>query len=701
MDQRERSKRLKAMMESLLPNGGFDSPRSTLESLGINQESLETADKALECLRSEETLTDIQSNQLEAIIHRQLRPALFVIGNTFDRPPAPWESLGASENREHLERAIRSIGRIELPGNAWVPYGGTGFVVGNNLVMTNRHVAELFSLGLGTRNLQWKGDHRSGINFRRELMPTPNVLDIAVKKVLMIHPYWDVAILEVDGLDALQPTLSLSIRNPDELEDRKVAIIGYPAQDQRNDLELQNQIFGGVYGVKRLQPGLLKSRRTVSSFNNDVNAITHDASTLGGNSGSAVVDVLTGDILAIHFAGIYLDANFAVPTYELARDSRVVDAGVNFRGSIEMTNLWDDRWREADKGVESVSTTSSNADAKPHSPGESFLQGGTIPIRITVSIGEPEIRRSSDTSTRTKPVQSEGTFGKLRESENEIDRGMKLASIASLSQPNFAWRAALTGAIASHFAYVDSFETVRAKFMLPLGISTLEMFHIRDTQGFIALKEDVVLLAFRGTSSPRDWIRDLTLYSTATELGTLHAGFYHGYMQSRREILRLLKAVDASKKKLAVVGHSLGGALAAIATRDLANLFPIVSVYTYGQPAVGKKDFVSEMRSIEPRYYRLVNADDVVAKVPPGYIHFGTLKHLGQNTSFARESNELLENTASSSAVLSEAQFTDLQRMCNTMDDPQSARLESLFSGFSDHSLLQYASKIVSHIHAG
>ena len=48
--------------------------------------------------------------------------------------------------------------------------------------------------------------------------------------------------------------------------------------------------------------------------------MTHDASTLGGNSGSAIIDVDSGEVVALHFAGEYLKANYAVPMYELARD---------------------------------------------------------------------------------------------------------------------------------------------------------------------------------------------------------------------------------------------------------------------------------------------------------------------------------------------------------------------------------------------
>ena len=52
-----------------------------------------------------------------------------------------------------------------------------------------------------------------------------------------------------------------------------------------------------------------------------VPAATHDCSTLGGNSGSAVIDLDTGEVLALHFGGLYHQKNYSVPSSELARDA--------------------------------------------------------------------------------------------------------------------------------------------------------------------------------------------------------------------------------------------------------------------------------------------------------------------------------------------------------------------------------------------
>ncbi len=87
---------------------------------------------------------------LEAIIFEEIRPAIDIVDGAFTVTRPLWKQLSADAAiRERIETAIPSVGRIELPGNARIPYGGTGFVVGEGLVMTNRHVAEIFAEGPG------------------------------------------------------------------------------------------------------------------------------------------------------------------------------------------------------------------------------------------------------------------------------------------------------------------------------------------------------------------------------------------------------------------------------------------------------------------------------------------------------------------------------------------------------------------------
>jgi V8-like Glu-specific endopeptidase len=56
----------------------------------------------------------------------------------------------------------------------------------------------------------------------------------------------------------------------------------------------------------------------------------HDASTLGGNSGSCVVDLDSNQVIGLHFAGRYMQYNEAVALWRLADDPLLARAGVNF-----------------------------------------------------------------------------------------------------------------------------------------------------------------------------------------------------------------------------------------------------------------------------------------------------------------------------------------------------------------------------------
>ena len=74
-----------------------------------------------------------------------------------------------------------------------------------------------------------------------------------------------------------------------------------------------------------------------------------------------------------------------------------------------------------------------------------------------------------------------------------------------------------------------------------------------------------------------------------------------------------------------VTGHSLGAALATLATIRLTNDgIPVNGLYTYGCPRVGEVKFRSLFEeNVTARAYRLVNNNDIVARIPiPGFFRF-------------------------------------------------------------------------------
>ena len=348
----------------------------------------DTVRRATEKLLQGAELDPAEEFVTEAIIIPDKRPAVLVQDGDYRVDHALWLHFDQDPGiRQRFRDAIRSIGRVELPDHPTLPYGGTAFVVGPDLLMTNRHVAEIFSSGLGLRDLRFRPGLSAAVDFRRELDRDESV-SVVVRDVAMIHPHWDMALLRVEGLGQGQPPLALSLDSVEDLEGEEVAVIGYPAFDPRNDAGVQNTVFGGVYNVKRLQPGRLGPRRGVSSFQRSVNAATHDSSTLGGNSGSAVISARTGQVVALHFGGRYLDANFGVPAADLAADGRVVQAGVQFAGAPDpRPDAYADAWR-AGLAVEATGTVAGAAATAQ------VAQGGavtvTLPLTITVSIGSAE-----------------------------------------------------------------------------------------------------------------------------------------------------------------------------------------------------------------------------------------------------------------------------------------------------------------------
>lgn len=399
----ERAQRIKSMLAQVVGRDELESmAASPFEAYDAHDEEAPAGVRAsLDKVAQGAELAPDELFQLEAIVLPDLRPVVFINNNIYDPVPMDiWKHLNQSPVRNKLQSLFPSIGRIEVPLQTNVPYGGTGFVVGENLLMTNRHVARIFAEGRGTQIVYHTGG--SEIDFKREHKTPPgSAKTVKVINVRMIHPYWDMALLEVERLPASARPLKLSVKAPEDLVGREVVVVGYPARDFRNDLDVQDRIFSKIYGVKRLQPGKVRPRQRVQSFETLVHAMTHDSSTLGGNSGSVLIDVETGEVVGLHFAGEYLKANYAVPTFELARDGRVVEAKLNFQGHVPATADFDKAWRSA--GVERVSRparpeSEDEPDFAPTAPAQPISSpailtttGGTtsfvVPLTVTISLG--------------------------------------------------------------------------------------------------------------------------------------------------------------------------------------------------------------------------------------------------------------------------------------------------------------------------
>lgn len=260
----------------------------------------------------------------EAIVLREGRPVLLVQNNTFQLPQVAVIRRQLAPAKAMIERALASVGRVEVfdhPDYQWL---GTAWVVAEDVVVTNRHVAAAFAKGTARgyvfRRNPIDREMAAQVDFREEFND-PRSNEIKVEQVVYMEKDEDspdIAFMRLEKTAALPPPIPLCERNPDAQS--WVAVVGYPAWDgQRNDSSVMNKVFGDIYDVKRLAPGI------ITGYRNDV--LLHDASTLGGNSGSVVLDAASGAAAALHFAGSYAKMNYALSAQAIRRYLKRIGKG--------------------------------------------------------------------------------------------------------------------------------------------------------------------------------------------------------------------------------------------------------------------------------------------------------------------------------------------------------------------------------------
>ena len=182
------------------------------------------------------------------------------------------------------------------------------------------------------------------------------------------------AILKVNKDAGLPKPLALATKDVQAGED--IAVVGYPARDSRNDAGLMSRIFGDVYDVKRFSPG------KVDAVPKGVWHLTHDCTTLGGNSGSVVMDLATGRSVGLHFAGLYMIENYAVPSSILRRyrRERPWQGGNGSLGRSQPA-------RQETKPKHSAGRATSDSQAA--SAAAAGAVSITIPLTISVALGQP------------------------------------------------------------------------------------------------------------------------------------------------------------------------------------------------------------------------------------------------------------------------------------------------------------------------
>ncbi len=158
-------------------------------------------------------------------------------------------------------------------------------------------------------------------------------------------------------------------------------------------------------------------------------------------------------------------------------------------------------------------------------------------------------------------------------------------------------------------------QLAKAKFSL------VNIYNAQGTQAFLAKldasegAEPMLILALRGTEAELADIKADLKADLITVSGDqkVHHGFYDAFNAVKSDI-----EDDLAKHRgvpIYVTGHSLGGALAILATRYLAS-DSLGACYTFGGPRVGNSLFADDIKT---PIYRIVYAADGVPRVPPAW----------------------------------------------------------------------------------
>ena len=150
----------------------------------------------------------------------------------------------------------------------------------------------------------------------------------------------------------------------------------------------------------------------------------------------------------------------------------------------------------------------------------------------------------------------------------------------------------------------------------------------------VFIRKDRLVVSFRGTSNaahwksnckcfnpqPIDWLdvndilnrQGLDFYFAPR----VHSGFKEMYLSVRLKLINILEeAIQKDKKNknllknIFLTGHSLGGALATLASLDISQLFYKynIVVYNFGSPRVGDHSFAELMSAVVPNLFRVVS----------------------------------------------------------------------------------------------
>jgi Trypsin-like peptidase domain len=287
--------------------------------------------RATHTLASAGQLSPGELNALEAVVHTDgTRPTLLVRDDSYDpQHPLAGDWAGAlTDIHADVGVIAKAVGRIEPVNGTAHSYFGTGWVIDTDggLILTNLHVLEKIWQTFPDVVVRAGNDFqildsvyidfaaeagRTRTDRFRVVQATPSGVNGSGYARL------DAAVMRIEPIEENQQIPQALAALPDNngplgnLD--AVYVIGFPGppaffggvNDGVNWRKIYRALFGNLYGVKRFAPGIV--HKPLGTLTGDTRrwVFGHDATTLGGSSGSPIVGFVDGKLAAfgLHFAG--------------------------------------------------------------------------------------------------------------------------------------------------------------------------------------------------------------------------------------------------------------------------------------------------------------------------------------------------------------------------------------------------------------
>lgn len=289
----------------------------------------------------------MDGDTVEAIVHVDgTRPSLYVEDGFVDLTDERLVRGGWRErvrdNEAHIRRLAAASGRIirgsDRSSNAVY---GSAWMLPNGRVATARHVIEARDFAEEVNGAWMLKDPFFAVDFGIELGADPGLdrtfrvaaidwagPDTIAGRVDLDH--LDIAILTLEDKPGTPFPEPIPLARPDASDALLVEDwffnVGHPAaprgswlveQEDGNDATISRALLfaliGDRFGVKRLSPGRIAFGPGAFKGDNHKHAITHDATTLGGSSGSGMMAIGPEGpaMCGLHFAGYFGTRNYA------------------------------------------------------------------------------------------------------------------------------------------------------------------------------------------------------------------------------------------------------------------------------------------------------------------------------------------------------------------------------------------------------